>query len=172
MKFNMTLTAAEIVSVADIVNQIIPDSVDLEKIMPDPGKTKITTIKNQKILIEAFENSDVVSVKYDLDAEFVVAIFDMLGGFASNITGACKALMKHGKLLISLMGTEEIIQKINGMVVGKDCDAEGNPITSDTDDDDNAHPHSDNEDEEAEVAVAEKFESPITDTATNFGFNV
>lgn len=192
MKFNMTMTAAEIVAIADIVNQIAPDSVDLTEVMPAPGKSKITTIKNQKILIETFENSDVVTCQYELDSEFMVAVFDMLGGFAGNITGACKALMKHGKLLMSLMGAEEIIQKINGLTVGVDCDSDGNPIKKDEEKEEEicCNDESDDEEipqtpwgaegpeanEEKETDPADKEEddsnSGSPDTETSFTFNV
>ena len=193
MKFNMTMTAAEIIAIADIANQIIPDSVDLNEIMPAPGKSKITTIKNQKILLETYENSDVVSCQYDLDPDFMVAVFEMLGGFAGNITGACKALMKHGKLLMSLMGAEEIIQKINGMTVGKDCDFEGNPINEDTKcdeesceedeeeipcgpgpDEDNISNIDDTKPQENEIDESNQGspDTPIENVAKQFGFNV
>lgn len=176
MKFNMTMTAAEITAIADIVNQVIPDSVDLDEIMPAPGKSKITTIKNQKILIETFENSDVVSCQYDLDPDFMVAVFEMLGGFAGNITGACKALMKHGKLLMSLMGAEEIIQKINGMTVGTECDGEGNPINKEDEIEEETPcgPGPDIEIQENKIDESNQgsTETPIADVASQFGFNV
>lgn len=187
MKFNMTMTAGEIVAIADIVNQIIPDTVNLNEIMPAPGKSKITTIKNQKILIETFENSDVVSCQYDLDPDFMVAVFEMFGGFAGNITGACKALMKHGKLLMSLMGAEEIIQKINGMVVGKECDPEGNPLNTEDEDEICCDEDSCENDEEdipqspygpddninnVDESNQGSPDTPIADVASEFGFNV
>lgn len=194
MKFDMTMTAAEITTLMDTVNQIFPDTVDLDKIMPAPGKSKITTIKNQKILIETYENSDVISCQYDLDPDFMVAVFEMLGGFAGNIAGACKALMKHGKLLKSIMGAEEIIQKINGMTVGKECDGEGNPLNIEKENiccnEETGNEETNNKeedipqssygpeeknpeaDDEEPSSIKTMIETPIADMASQLGFDV
>lgn len=190
MNMNCTMTASEINAMLDVFVQMMPElEAKAKEVLPAPGKSKLTTIKNQKLLFETFENSDVVSVSFEIDPEFLTAVFEMLGGFTGNISSACKALKKHGKLLMSLMGAEEVINKINGMVVGKECDSEGNPMEpaenneadacNDETEIDKEEPSQSSErsDKEEENKVYEsptkiKFETPIADVAQEMGFNV
>ena len=187
MNMNCTMTASEINAMLDVFVQMMPElEAKAKEVLPAPGKSKLTTIKNQKLLLETFENSDVVSVSFEIDPEFLTALFEMLGGFTGNIYSACKALSKHGKLLMSLMGADEIISKINGMVVGKECDSEGNPMepaenneadTNNEESEDNEEisqsPEDPNEDDKIyESPTKIKFETPIADMAQEMGFNV
>lgn len=156
MKMYFEMTAAEVEGVVECCKELIPCSVNDNWTLPEPGNEKVTKIFNKKTLIATSEDNEKVTMSIEIEPEYMVMMTELITGFSQNIIGACKALAKHYKVLVKIAGATELVETINGLVVGKDINCDGSPIEKDEE-------HEVITNDDTEEASEEITEEPVMD---------